>query len=96
MSKLSSDQQILNWLQKRGSITIEKNSEYYVIIDYVKNKFMYRFGDSELQKDAEVKEMHEMEILEYIRGYFVRKAQVEHKIRLRNSDEVWDYIVKHF
>ena len=92
MSKLSADEQILDWLRKKGSITIEKNDEYYVVIDYVKSKFIYRFGDSEHGKDTEVKEMHEVEILEYIRGYFVRKAQVIHQKKLRSSEEVWNYI----
>jgi hypothetical protein len=92
MKKLSADDQILDWLRKKGSITIEGNKEYYVIIDYSKSKFIYRFGDTVLNEDTEVKEMNEIEILEYIKGYFVRKAQVFHQKKLRNNEEVWNYI----
>jgi len=92
MSKLSADEQILDWLRKKGSITIEGNKEYYVIIDYAKGKFIYRFGDTILNEDTEVKEMHEIEILEYIKGYFVRNAQVFQQKKLRSYEEVWDYI----
>lgn len=92
MSKLSSDAKIMDWFRQKGQLIIEGNKEYYIIIEYTGGKYQYRFGDSVTNQDTEVKEMQEIELLEYLKAHFVRKAKVLKKLTLRSSDEVWTFI----
>jgi len=92
MSKLSSDAKIMDWFRQKGQLIIEGNKEFYVIIEYSGGKYIYRFGDTITNEDTEVKEMQEIELLEYLKAHFVQKAKVFKKLRLRSSDEVWSFI----
>lgn len=92
MSKLNPDAEILDWFRKKGSLTIEGNKEYYIILDYAKGKYIYRFGDTMINEDTEVREMPEIELLEYLKAHYVRKAKFWHKKNLRGAQEIWDYI----
>ncbi len=89
---MSADTQILDWFRKKGQMTIEGNKEYYVILEFSGGKYIYRFGDTMINEDTEVKEMNEPEFLMYIKSHFVSKAKFWHKKNLRTSEEVWKYI----
>lgn len=95
MNKTSPDGMILQWLQNRVKLVIEENNEYYITLEYAKNKYMYRFGDSITRQDTEVREMPEIEALEYIKAYYKGRARSIAKLNLRSPEEIWNYINEH-
>ncbi len=92
MSKLSADEQILDWFCKKAKLVIEANDEYYIHVEFAKGKYIYHFGDTNTNKDTETREMVEPEVLQYIKAHYVRKAQVLHKKTIKTPLEVWNYI----
>lgn len=86
------DGQILTWFQKKGQLVIEGNKEYYVILEFSKGKYLYRFGDTDTNSDTETREMYEVEIIEYLKSHYIRKAKYFDKVDIKREEEIWKYI----
>jgi P pilus assembly chaperone PapD len=92
MSKVNPEKEILKWIQKQGKLQIENNEEFYITLEYSGGKYIYRFGDTVTQKDTEVKEMKDPEVLIYFQSHVVSKAKSKDKLLLKSTEQVWNYL----
>lgn len=92
MEITQADTKILDWLRKKDKLVIEGNKEYYITLEYFKGKYIYRFGDTAINEDTEVKEMPEQEVLSYLKSHIAGKAKFWHKKDIFLPEDIWKYI----
>ena len=86
------DSKILNWFRKKGELILQGNREYYETLEFLNGKYIYRYGDTMINEDTEVKEIAESEVLAYLKSHIAGKAKLWAKIDIKTSEDIWKYI----
>ena len=92
MEFTQADAKILNWFRKKGELILQGNREYYETLEFLNGKYIYRYGDTMINEDIEVKEIAESEVLSYLKSHIADKAKLWAKMDIKTSEEIWNYI----
>ena len=92
MEFTQADALILNWFRKNGKLVLQGNREYYETLEFANGKYIYRYGDSMINEDTEVKEIAESEVMAYLKSHISGKAKLWAKRDISSPEDIWKYI----
>lgn len=87
---------MLTLLRERGRLMLAGNGQFFEGLDYLPELgFLHFYGDSGLNQETSRLIVAEPEVLELLRAYFRRKAQLFSELELPTDAEVLAYMTTH-